>query len=208
MSNAPTATGGRVLVLACGALAREVLAVVRANGWEHVDVRCLPASLHSTPARIPSAVDAALSAVRGRYAHAFVAYADCGTAGVLDAVLEAHGAERLPGAHCYAVFAGLREWDELQEAEPGTFYLTDFLVRQFEALVVRPLGLDRHPELVEAVFGNYRRVVYLAQTDDPELLRQARGCAERLGLAFEHRPTGYGRLEPSLTRFVALAGVA
>jgi hypothetical protein len=208
MSAAATTAEARVLLLACGALAREVLAVIRANGWEHVDVRCLPAGLHSTPARIPAAVDAELSAVRGRYAHVFVAYADCGTAGALDTVLEAHGAERLPGAHCYAVFAGLREWDELQEAEPGTFYLTDFLARQFESLVVRPLGLDRHPELVEDVFGNYRRVVYLSQTDDPELLEQARRCAERLGLAFEHRPTGYGRLEPSLSRFVGLAGVA
>jgi hypothetical protein len=208
MSAAATAADSRVLVLACGALAREVLAVVRANGWQHVDVRCLPASLHSTPARIPAAVDAELGALRGRYEHVFVAYADCGTAGALDAVLEAHGAERLPGAHCYAVYAGLREWDALQEAEPGTFYLTDFLVRHFEALVVRPLGLDRRPELVEAVFGNYRRVVYLSQTDDPELRRRARACAERLGLAFQHRSTGYGRLEPSLRRFVALAGVA
>jgi hypothetical protein len=197
-----------VLVLACGALAREVLAVVRANGWEHVEVRCLPADLHSRPQQIPGAVDRELRARRDRYEHAFVAYADCGTAGALDRILEAHGAERLEGAHCYAVFAGPREWDALQEEEPGTFYLTDFLARHFEALVIRPLGLDRSPELLHEIFGNYRRLVYLAQTDDRGLRLRARACAARLGLEFECRPTGYGRLEPSLRRFVARARVA
>jgi Protein of unknown function (DUF1638) len=193
-------TAERVLVLACGALAREVLAVVGANGWEHVTVRCLPAELHSAPKRIAPAVDEQLTALRGRYDRAFVAYADCGTSGALDRVLARHGVERLPGAHCYAVFAGLRAWDALQEEEPGTFYVTDFLARHFDALVVRPLGLDRYPELQADIFGNYRRLVYLAQTDDPELLRLARTAAARLGLAFECRPTGYGHLASSLTR--------
>ena len=202
------ATVERLLILACGALAREVLAVVRANRWDHVDVHCLPAQLHSTPRRIPQAVDEALQEAAGRYDRVFVAYADCGTAGALDKVLERHGAERLPGAHCYAFFAGLAEWDALQEEEPGTFYLTDFLVRHFDALVFRSLGLDRHPELAADIFGNYRRVLYLAQTDDRKLLELARRCADRLGLAFEHRATGYGRLGPSLSRFVKLARVA
>ena len=197
-----TVTADKVLVLACGALAREVLAVVRANGWGHVDVHCLPARLHSVPQRIPDAVDEALDQVASCYDRIFVAYADCGTAGRLDAVLARHGAERLAGAHCYAVFAGIEEWDALQEEEPGTFYLTDFLARHFESLVVRPLGLDRHPELAQDIFRNYRRVVYLAQTDDAALLAHASACADRLGLAFEHRRTGYGRLADSLERFV------
>jgi hypothetical protein len=191
----------RVLVLACGALAREVLALASANRWEHMDVRCLPAALHSQPSRIAPAVDEQLSILRGRYDRVFVAYADCGTSGALDRVLERHGAERLPGAHCYAVFAGLRAWDAMQEEEPGTFYLTDFLARHFEALVVAPLGLDRYPELHGDIFGNYQRLVYLAQTDDPGLLRRARAAAERLGLAFECRRTGLGGVETSLTRF-------
>jgi len=179
-----------------------VLAVVQLNGWQHVDVRCLPAALHNTPRRIAAAVEAVLEELAPRYDRVFVAYADCGTAGELDRVLERYGAERLPGAHCYATFAGLAEWDALQDEEPGTFYLTDFLARHFESLVARALGLDRCPELASEIFGNYRRLVYLSQTDDPALLESALAAAERLGLEFEHRPTGYGGLTSSLGRFV------
>jgi hypothetical protein len=193
----------QVLVLACGAIAREVLAVVRLNGWTHVDVRCLPGKLHSTPQKIAAAVDAKLREHAGRYTRVFVAYADCGTGGALDAVLEAHGVERLPGAHCYGFFAGNDAFEVMHEEEPATFYLTDFLARHFDALVVRGLKLDRHPELLPLVFGNYRRLVYLAQTDDAELLERARKAADYLGLAFERRDTGYGELKPSLERFVA-----
>jgi hypothetical protein len=195
---------GRVLVLACGALAREVLAVVRLNGWTHVDVRCLPAKLHLRPALIAPAVDAALRDAAD-YGHRFVAYADCGTYGALDAVLARHGAERLRGLHCYAFFAGTEAWAAMQDEEPGTFYLTDFLARQFDAFVRRPLGLDRHPELRDDVFGNYRRVVYLAQTDDEELEARARAAAEQLGLPFELRRVGYGELQPALERFAGRA---
>ena len=191
-----------VLVLACGAIAREVLAVIRLNGWKHVTVRCLPAKLHSTPKQIPTAVDAKLRELAGRYERVFVAYADCGTGGALDPVLAKHGVERLPGAHCYGFLAGNDAWDAMQEDEPATFYLTDFLARHFDALVWRGLGLDRHPELLPQMFGNYKRLIYLAQTDDLDLLERARGAAERLGLAFEHRRTGYGELVPSLQRFV------
>jgi len=196
---------GRVLVLACGALARELLAVVRLNGWTHVDIRCLPAKLHLRPELIAPAVDEALSAASGRYRHMFVGYADCGTAGGLDAALARHGAERLPGLHCYAFFAGADAWDAMQEEEPGTFYLTDFLARHFDALVVRPLKLDVHPELTEDIFGNYRRLVFLAQTDDADLTERARRAAARLGLAFERRLTSYGELRPSVESFVARA---
>jgi hypothetical protein len=195
-----------VLILACGALAREVLALTAC--WEHVDVRCLPAELHSRPREIAPAVDRELRRLRGRYEHVFVAYADCGTTGELDRVLDEHGVERLDGAHCYAVFAGPAEWDALQEEEPGTLYLTDFLARQFDALVWRPLGLDRHPELRDEIFGNYRRLVYLAQTDDPELRAAAEDAARRLRLELVHRRTGYGRLVPALTRFVERARAA
>lgn len=190
------------LVLACGAIAREVLAVVRLNGWTNVTVRCLPAKLHSRPETIAPAVDAKLSELDGRYERVFVAYADCGTSGALDEVLARHGAERLAGAHCYELFAGPGTWDDLQREEPGTFYLTDFLTRHFDALVVRGLGLDRYPELLGDVFANYRRVVYLAQTDDPALRGRATAAADRLGLPLEVRLTGYGDLHPELHAFV------
>jgi hypothetical protein len=192
---------GRVLVLACGAIAREVLALIELNDWTHVDLRCLPAQLHSRPERIPAAVDAKLTELAGRYERVFVAYADCGTGGALDPVLERHGVERLPGAHCYGFLAGNDAWDAMQDEEPATFYLTDFLARHFDALVVRALKLDTHPELLSLMFGNYRRLVYLAQTDDPELDCRAEEAAEFLGLDFERVRTGYGELVPSLTRF-------
>jgi Protein of unknown function (DUF1638) len=196
----------RILILACGAIAREVLAVISLNGWTHVDVRCLPAKLHSTPDRIPAAVDAKLTELKAGYERVFVAYADCGTAGRLDPVLDRHEVERLPGAHCYGFLAGNAVWDEMQEDEPATFYLTDFLARHFDALVVRGLKLDAHPELLPLMFGNYRRLVYLAQTDDAALDARAKRAASFLGLEYERHRTGYGELVPSLTRFVAEPG--
>jgi hypothetical protein len=195
----------RIAVLACGALAREVLAVVRLNGWTHVDVRCLPAKLHLRPALIAPAVDARLSELAGSYEHFFVAYGDCGTNGALDDVLADHGAERLPGLHCYAFFAGDAVWEALEDEEPGTFYVTDFLARHFDALVWRPLKLDLYPELREDVFGNYRRLVYLAQTEDEGLTARAGDAAARLGLAFERRVTAYGELRSGMESFVARA---
>jgi Protein of unknown function (DUF1638) len=198
-------TEHKLAVLSCGALAREVLAVASGNGWRHLDVCCLPAKLHLTPERIAPAVDAKLRVLVPAYDRVFVAYADCGTSGALDAVLRDHGVERLPGAHCYGFFAGDAAWEALQEEEPGTFYVTDFLARHFDALVVRGLGLDRCPELVQDVFGNYRRLVYLAQVHDPELVRRAEAAADRLGLELVVRHTGYGALVPGLTRFVGAA---
>ncbi len=197
-----------VLILACGAIAREVLAVIRLNGWTHVDVRCLPAKLHNTPREIAGAVDAKLTELKGAYDRVFVAYADCGTAGALDIVLNQHDVERLPGAHCYGFLAGNDAWDAMQEEEAGTYYLTDFLARHFEALIVRPYRFDTNPELIPMVFGNYKRLIYLAQTDDPALRERARSAAELLGLAYEERRTGYGELEPSLVQFVSNPGLA
>ena len=201
-----TRAEGRVLVLACGAIAREVLAVISLNGWTHVDLRCLPAKLHSRPERIPAAVDAKLTELAGRYERVFVAYADCGTGGALDVVLRRHDVERLPGAHCYGFLAGNDAWNAMHEQEPATFYLTDFLARHFDSLVWRGLGLDRHPELLPDYFGNYTRLVYLAQTDDEGLTERARAAADRLGLAFVRIRTGYGELLPALTSFVEKTG--
>jgi hypothetical protein len=199
------APDARVVVLACGAIAREVLAVIELNGWTHVDVRCLPAKLHATPALIPAAVDAKLTELEERYERIFVAYADCGTGGAIDPVLERHGVERLPGAHCYGFLAGNDKWDAMHEAEPATFYLTDFLARHFDSLVVRALKLDTHPELLPMIFGNYKRLVYLAQTDDAELDRRAEAAAAFIGVRYERRRTGYGELVPSLRRFAEVA---
>ena len=195
----------RLLVIACGAIAREVLAVIRLNGWSNVTLRCLPGKLHNTPQRIAERVDAKLreAAAEGGWDRVFVAYGDCGTGGALDRVLQAHRVERLPGDHCYAFFAGVDRWLALHEAEPRTFYLTDFLCRHFDRLVVKGLGLDEHPELLPAYFGNYRRLVYLAQTDDPALARRAGEAAAYLGLALEVLPTGLGDLRPALEHAAA-----
>jgi hypothetical protein len=198
-----------VLVLACGAIAREVLAVIRLNAWTHVTLRCLPAALHNAPAEIAPRVDEVLRDAREEgFDDVFVAYGDCGTGGALDAVLDRRGAERLPGAHCYAFFAGVDAFAAMHEADPSTFYLTDFLCRHFERLVVRGLGIDAHPELLPAYFGNYRRLVYLTQTYDLDLAARARRAADRLGLALEVRHTGYGDLASSLETFVAGRGAA
>ena len=191
------------LVIACGALAREIAALTRANRWDRIEVRCLPAELHNRPERIAPAVQEQIRAQRGRYASIFVAYADCGTGGALDAVLAAEGIERLPGAHCYEFFATSAVFAQLHDAEPGTFYLTDFLLRHFERLVIRPLGLDRHPELKDEYFRNYRRLVYLAQVERAPAVEQARAIAARFGFAFEHRVTGYGALGSRLAALAA-----
>ena len=167
-----------------------------------MDLTCLPASLHNRPERIPGAVAARIRRARADgYDRIFVAYADCGTGGLLDRVLEAHGVARLEGAHCYEVYAGRAAFAALSDAEPGTFYLTDFLARNFDRLVVRGLGLDRHPELLPLYFGNYRRLVYLAQTDDAALTSLAEAGARLLGLRFERRLAGLGELAPALAAF-------
>jgi Protein of unknown function (DUF1638) len=211
-ANEPTAGGARadgqgLLVIACGALAHEIVALRRANAWDHLDVRCLPAELHNRPAKIPAAVRGAIHAARGQYRSIFVAYADCGTGGLLDEVLREEGVERIPGAHCYEFFATAPVFADLAEAEPGTFYLTDFLLCHFERLVIRGLGLDRHPELFPTYFGNYRKLVYLAQAPLPEAEGRARSIAVRMGLAFEYRATGYGSLETSMHGAVEHANI-
>lgn len=189
---------GRVLLIACGALAREILALREANGWDHLDLQCLPAILHNSPQKIVPAVEAAVAEARERYAQVFVVYADCGTGGLLEAACERLGVGLVEGPHCYSFFEGNETF--AARGEVTAFYLTDFLVRQFDAFVWRPLGLDRHPELRDMYFGNYEKLVYQAQTDDEVLTEKARACAERLGLAFERRFTGYGDLGRVLGR--------
>src|ERR1700721_1184386 len=199
----PMETHRGILVIACGALAREIAALRRMNQWTALDVRCLPAELHNRPERIAPAVRDEIRAQRDRYRTIFVAYGECGTAGQLDAVLEAEGVERIPGAHCYQFLAGAQVFEELCEAEPGTFYLTDFLLRHFDRLVIRGLGLDRHPELFSTYFGNYRKLVYLAQAPDTHSQDGAREIALRMGLQFEYRRTGYGTLGTTLAAAVS-----
>jgi hypothetical protein len=195
--HAGQAPAGRTLIVGCGALARELVELTRP--LPNVDVSCLPPGLHNRPGGIPARVRARIRQGRREgYAQIFVAYADCGTGGLLDPVLAEEGVERLPGAHCYEFFAGRMDFARLADEEPATFWLTDFLARNFERLVIRGLGIDRHPELEPMYFGNYKRLVYLSQTDDPDLLAMARRAAERLGLAFEHRHTGYGELADSI----------
>ncbi len=189
-----------VLVVACGALAHEITHVIRASHWQHISVRCLPPELHNRPERIPGAVREVIRANRSSFRAVFVAYGDCGTGGMLDRVLAEERVERIPGAHCYEFFAGAGPFAALADAEPGTFYLTDFLARHFDRLVWRGLGLDRHPELRGIYFAHYRRLVYLAQGNDPRASEMARAAAKQLGLTFERVVTGYGDLETSLVR--------
>lgn len=189
---------GSILLLACGALAREILALKAANGWAHMDLMCLPANLHLWPDRIPDAVEKAVRAYRDRYAEIFVVYADCGTGGQLQARCAALGIEMVAGPHCYAFFDGIEAFAARAGDEIAAFYLTDFLVRQFDAFVWKPMGFDRHPELITMMFGNYERLIYLAQTDDPVLDVMAQEAAQRLGLSYERRFTGYGDLATAL----------
>ncbi len=200
-------TPGPVLVIACGALSREIIALKRASGWSGLEVTCLPPELHNHPEQIPAAVRCAIVAARPHFDRLFVAYADCGTGGALDRVLAEEGVERLPGAHCYELFATSGVFAALAEAEPGTFYLTDFLVRHFERLVAASLGIDRYPQLVSEYFRHYRRVVYLTQVAQPALERAARAIAARLGLAYEQRLTGYGDLATGLAQLARRARI-
>ncbi len=183
------------------------MALKRANDWEGMDVTCLPPELHNRPERIPESVANAIREARQTHSRIFVAYADCGTGGMLDRVLEAEGIERLPGAHCYEFYATSAEFMALHDAEPGTFYLTDFLVRHYERLVTVGLGIDRHPQLAREYFRHYRRVVYLVQAADAGLSAQAAGIAARLGLEYEERRTGFGEMATSLADVMHRAGV-
>ncbi|WP_299844069.1 DUF1638 domain-containing protein [uncultured Roseovarius sp.] len=193
------ASEASILLIACGALAHEILALTRANGWTHMTLTCLPAKYHLYPDKITEAVEEAVAKHRGDYDEIFVVYADCGTGGQLQAKCEELGVKMVEGPHCYSFFEGNDTFSERSEnGEITAFYLTDFLVKQFDAFIWKPMGLDRHPELRDMIFGNYTKLVYQAQIKNPALVEKAKACAERLGLDFEYRFTGYGDLETTL----------
>ncbi len=196
----PGDTPPKTLLIACGALAREMLALIAANGWTHLSLECLPAGLHNRPERIPDAVRGKIREKRADYDSIVVAYADCGTGGLLDRVLEEEGVARIGGPHCYSFYAGATAFEALHDEEPGSFYLTDYLARHFDTLIIKGMGLDRYPQLMADYFGNYKRLVYLAQTEDAALQEQAQQAAEKLGLAYEYRFTGYGELSEFMER--------
>jgi hypothetical protein len=185
---------GRLLVIGCGALAEELSALKRANQWTALDIKCLDAALHNRPERIADRLESVLAQHHGEYTNILIAYADCGTGGGVDRVAQQFNAQRLPGAHCYEFYATSPVFAALAEAEPGTFYLTDFLARHFDRLVIEDMKLDEHPELEGMLFGRYRKVVYLAQVDSSELLDEAERAATRLKLPLEVVKTGYGLL--------------
>lgn len=191
---------GRILLIACGALAHEVLALKRLNNWAHMDLQCLPANLHLYPEKITEAVAAAVELHKSAYQTLFILYADCGTGGLLHQKCTELGVEMIAGPHCYSFFEGNEAFALKADSEFTAFYLTDFLVRQFDAFVWRPMGLDRHPELRDMYFGNYTKLVYQAQTNDPALDSKAEDCARRLGLSYERRFTGYGDLATTLAQ--------
>ncbi len=194
-----------LLVIACGALAHDLVRVREANNWPFMEIKCLPADLHNRPKLITDTVRQKIHKYRNQYQQIFVAYADCGTGGSLDRMLAEESIERLPGAHCYEFFAGHDVFAGLHEAELGTFYLTDYLVRHFQRLMIKGFGIDRHPEIKDMLFGNYRKLVYLAQCDDAELDQRAADAAQQLGLQFERRHTGD---QPFTSALAAQTGLA
>lgn len=193
-----------VLVLACGALAHEIEHLKRLNGWSQLKLQCLPAELHNRPERIPGELEKMIERYKNEFEHIYIGYADCGTGGLLDALIERYDLQRLPGAHCYAFFAGLKEFEAFSAEHLGTLYLTDFLARNFERLLIRDLKIDKHPELKDMYFGNYTHLMYLSQIEDAELYAKAEAAARRLGLEFCHRHVGYGELATGIEQAITI----
>jgi len=193
----------RALIIACGALAREIVNFRAANGFQHLDIACLPAKLHNRPQWIAEAVREKIQANKAKYRSIFVAYGDCGTGGDLDKVLDEEGVERIGGPHCYAFYTGQAAFEAITDDDPTSFFLTDYMVRHFDRLIIEGLGLDRFPDLLNDYFGNYTNVIYIAQTKDPALEVKARAAAERLGLGYVYRFVGFGELGNFLTAAAA-----
>ena len=189
----------KILILACGALSKEVSALIRLNGWTHLETRYLPAILHNTPEIIAEQLRFNLQSAQAKFSRIFIGYADCGTGGEIDSLLDEFGVQRLPGAHCYEFYSGNQSFAVMMDEEPGSFFLTDFLVEAFEKLVWQGMKIDRHPELLQVYFKHYKKLVYLGQTENSELQTQADEIASRLGLKYEYRYTGYGELAPALS---------
>ena len=189
----------KILILACGALAKEISALIRLNGWSHLKTRYLPAILHNTPEKITEQLRMNLQIAQTKFSKIFIGYADCGTGGDIDSMLDEFKVQRLPGVHCYEFYSGKQTFAEIMDEEPGSFFLTDFLVEAFEKLVWQGMKIDRHPELLQVYFKHYKKLVYLGQTENSELQTQADEIANRLGLKYEYRYTGYGELAPALS---------
>jgi Protein of unknown function (DUF1638) len=189
---------GRVLLLSCGALAREIVDLIERNRWTGFDLQCLPAKWHNTPEKIVPALREKIRAARGSYPSIFVLYGDCGTGGLLDRMLAEEGVERIDGPHCYAFFSGNEAFAAKADDDVTAFFLTDYLAKHFDKLIWAGLGLDRHPELLPLYFGNYTRIVYLAQTRNEDIAKKAMAAARKLGLEYEYRFTGYGELETGM----------
>src|SRR5574341_316530 len=186
-----------VLLVACGALARELIAIRDKHGWD-AKILALPALLHNTPKQIPEAVVRKIEQHRADFDRTIVVYGDCGSGGLLDKALDVLNVERIAGPHCYEQYAGADDFAAMMAEEPGTFFLTDYLVQSFDHLVLEGLGIDPHPDLRDVYFAHYQRVVYLQQRRDPTLLAKAEAAAQALALPLEVRFTGYGDLERRL----------
>jgi len=196
----------KTMMIACGALARETLLLIERNKWDFMDVTCLPASYHNHPQKIPEAMRTKIRDARSRgYENVVALFADCGTGGMLDAVIEEEGVQRIPGAHCYEFYAGREAFAEIAEEELGTFYVTDFLARHFDRLIIEGLGIDRHPQLKDMYFGNYTRLVYLEQVEDAETEKLAMAAADKLGLEYRKVATGLGPYGRFMEQFAAPA---
>ncbi len=191
---------GKVLLIACGALGREIVDLVETNDWSGFDISCLPAKWHNTPGLIVDGVRNKIHAAKVNYESIFVLYGDCGTGGMLDKMLQEEGVERIEGPHCYAFYSGKDMVQKHAEDDVTSFFLTDYLAKHFDKLVWQGLGLDRHPHLLEMYFGNYKKVVFLAQTENADLQAKAKAAANQLGLEYEYRFTGYGELEGELSK--------
>ena len=190
-------TPHRTLIIACGALAKEILALKDSMNFDDnaFELRCLPAGYHNRPEKIVPGLEKILDAEAKKFDRILIGYGDCGTGGGLDSFLTSYPhAERLPGAHCYAFYAGLDQFDSMMEEELGTFFLTDYLVRHFDTLIIKGFGIDRYPNLKDMYFENYKRLIYTSQAPNDELIAKAKQAANYLELEFEHRNVGYGEL--------------
>ena len=187
------------MILACGALSKEISTLIRINNWSHLEIKYLPAILHNSPEKITAELRNILLNSQANFSKIFIGFADCGTGGKIDSLIEEFGLKRLPGAHCYEFYSGSKLFEKIMEDEPGTFFLTDFLVRTFEKLVWQGLMIDKKPELLNIFFKNYKKVMYLAQTDNINLQRKAKNISKLLKLEYEYRLVGYGQLEHSLS---------
>lgn len=197
----------RILVIACGALARELVRIKQVNHWHYLDIQCLPADYHNHPHKIVPAVRRKIAENRAHYRTIFIGYADCGTGGQLDKLAAEENVERLPGAHCYSFLAGAKKFEALADAEIGTFYLTDYLAKNFDRLIIKGFGINRHPELKDMVFANYKKLVYLAQTTDPAIDRCAEQAAADLGLKYARIQTGDAPFAAALSQSIDRASV-